>query len=119
MTPAPARGDVWLVDFDPVRGHEQGKKPRPAIIVSGAILNEGPYGMVIVVPLTRTRTGFPFHVPVRRQIGDQLVQSFVMCEQVRAVSTERLIRFLGDKADERVMALIGVRLRPLLELDGM
>lgn len=33
MTTDPARGDVWTVNLDPVRGHEQAGT-RPALVVS-------------------------------------------------------------------------------------
>lgn len=116
MTPAPAFGDFWLVDFDPVRGHEQGKKPRPAVVVSHDILNQSPYEIIMVAPLTRTDRGIPFHVPVTRYIDGAPVHSFIMCEQTRAISTERLIRFLNDRADATIMAQIAARLHALLYL---
>ena len=47
----PVRGEVWNVNLDPVRGHEQGGG-RPAVIVSVDQFNQGPSGLVIVVPIT-------------------------------------------------------------------
>lgn len=44
-----SRGDVWLVDFEPVRGSEISKK-RPAIVVNSDTLGALP--VHIVVPLT-------------------------------------------------------------------
>ena len=48
---APSRGEVWRVDLEPVRGHEQGRL-RPALVVSNDILNHGPAELVTVVPIT-------------------------------------------------------------------
>jgi PemK-like, MazF-like toxin of type II toxin-antitoxin system len=47
----PVRGEVWDVDLKPVLGHEQGRI-RPALIVSVDQFNQGPSGLVIVVPMT-------------------------------------------------------------------
>ncbi len=47
----PIRGELWDVDLDPVVGHEQGRK-RPALAVSVDPFNQGPSGLVIVVPIT-------------------------------------------------------------------
>lgn len=114
-TPKPSRGEIWLADLDPVRGHEQGMKPRPIIVVSADALNNGPLAMVIAIPLTMTPTGIPYHVSIVRTINGRTVRSFVMCEQIRSISTERLIRHL-DVAPAQTLAQIAIRLRPLLEL---
>jgi mRNA interferase MazF len=34
----PLRGEVWMIDLDPTRGHEQGGK-RPGLIVSDDVFN--------------------------------------------------------------------------------
>lgn len=39
-----ARGEVWTVSLDPVRGHEQAGT-RPALIVSVGSFNQGPAGL--------------------------------------------------------------------------
>ena len=43
----PARGEVWSVDLDPVRGHEQAGT-RPALVVSVDEFNEGPADLVVI-----------------------------------------------------------------------
>src|SRR5438128_11466126 len=50
---APIRGEVWLIDLNPVRGHEQAGR-RPALVVSDDLFNQGPAGLVIVLPITST-----------------------------------------------------------------
>jgi len=49
MAPAPKRGDVWLVNFDPTVGAEI-RKVRPAVVLSVAGVGRLP--LRIVVPLT-------------------------------------------------------------------
>ncbi|OYV95604.1 MAG: growth inhibitor PemK, partial [Planctomycetia bacterium 21-64-5] len=50
-TSQPVRGEVWTVNLDPVRGHEQAGT-RPALIVSVNRFNHGPAGLVVVLPIT-------------------------------------------------------------------
>ena len=59
----PGRGEVWLVDVNPVRGHEQSGR-RPALVVSDDLFNRGPAGLVIVMPITSTVRTIPSHVRV-------------------------------------------------------
>ena len=63
------RGDIWLVNLDPVAGHEQGRT-RPAIIVSANAFNNGPSQLVTVIPITsKAREGIPIHLHVKRGTG--------------------------------------------------
>ncbi|HEY3999133.1 MAG TPA: type II toxin-antitoxin system PemK/MazF family toxin [Candidatus Xenobia bacterium] len=56
----PLRGEIWLADMDPVRGHEQGGR-RPVLVVSVDPFNQGPAGLVIVLPMTSRARGIPSH----------------------------------------------------------
>lgn len=110
----PKHGEVWQVDFDPVRGHEQGRR-RPAVIVSADIFNEGPAQLVVVCPLTSRQRSIGSRVPVAPPDGGVRVQSFVICEQIRTISTDRIGPHLG-KLSPQTMAAIEERLRILLDL---
>lgn len=114
MDRAIARGDVWQYDPDPVRGHEQGRA-RPAVIVSADTFNSGPARLVVICPLTTRDRGIPSHVPIDPPQGGVRLRSFVMCDQVRAISTERLRSHVGT-LEGRTMRAIGQRLRILLDL---
>ena len=108
------RGDVWQVDFEPIRGHEQGRT-RPAVIVSANAFNAGPSGLVVVCPLTTRDRRIRFHVPVEPPEGGLRIRSFVLCDQVRTVSTERLTARSGALGPLS-MHRIDERLRILLDL---
>lgn len=58
----PARGEVWLADLNPTRGHEQAGR-RPVLVVSEDLFNRGPAGLAIVLPMTSTVRDVPSHVP--------------------------------------------------------
>lgn len=79
-------GAVWLCDFEPVRGREQGKD-RPALVVSSDFhlrLTAG--ALVTVLPLTSVeRAGWLHRVPVGGS-------GWVITEQVRTISSQRFRR---------------------------
>ena len=114
MAAAPARGDIWLVDLNPTRGHEQAGRC-PALIVSTNMFNYGPADLVIVLPITRTSRGIPFHVEVMPSEGGLRERSFVKCEDVRSVSAARLLERWGT-VSPHTLTQVEDRLRILLEL---
>lgn len=110
----PSRGEIWLVDLNPVRGHEQAGK-RPGLIISVDLFNHGPAGLVVLVPLTTKAKGIPFHVDIHPPEGGLEKTSFIKCEDVRSVSKERFSRRLGAVSSE-TLAEVEDRLRILLDL---
>lgn len=78
------------------------------MVVSVDPLNHGPAQLVIVVPLTMKEKGVPFHV----RTADH---GFAKCEDVRSISTERLLSRKG-RITPGEMARIQDRLRLLLGL---
>lgn len=110
----PSRGDVWLANLNPTRGHEQAST-WPCLIVSTDAFNHGPSGLVVILPITTRRRGVPFHISVGAPEGGLSEESFVKCEDIRSVSTERLVRRLGAVSDP-LLNQIEDRLRILLQL---
>lgn len=110
----PSRGEIWLVDLNPVCGHEQAGR-RPALVVSVDGFNHGPAGLVIVIPITTKDKGIPLHVGVFPPEGGLNEQSFIKCEDVRSVAKERLVKCLG-RVEEGTLEEVEDRLRILLGL---
>lgn len=63
-----ARGDVWLADLSPVRGHEQAGR-RPVLVASVDPFNQSRADLVVVIPITSTLRSIPFHVVVQPPEG--------------------------------------------------
>ena len=114
MAVEPSRGEVWRVDLEPVRGHEQGRT-RPCVVVSDDLFNHGPAGIVAIVPLTSRARGVPLHVVVDPPDGGITERSFIKCEDLRSVSVERFSKRYGALS-ETVMREIEDRLRIFLGL---
>ncbi len=111
---APRRGEVWLVDFGEPVGHEQSGL-RPAVVISADALNEGPAGVVMVVPCTTARRGLPSHIEIDSGDSGLDVVSYAKCEDLKSVSEQRLITPLGQVGPHVTFKISRV-LRFLLEL---
>lgn len=111
--PPPARGEVWLADLDPVTGREQAGT-RPVLVLSPARFNRG--SIVVAAPLTRTERRTPMHVRMEPPEGGLRAPSFVMCEQLRALSHGRLLARWGA-VEQETMRAVAARLRRLLPDD--
>jgi len=110
----PLRGEVWLADLDPVRGHEQGGR-RPVLVVSDNGLNRSRAELVIVVPLTTRLRPLVSRVIVRPpEAGLRAVRS-IICESMRVAAKERFIARWGD-VSQQTMAEVERTLRQLLGL---
>jgi len=92
--PDARRGEIWLVDFGNPVGHEQGCR-RPAVIVSADRMNTSRAGLVIVVPVTRTRRDLPSHIEIEAGGSGLRETGYAKCEDVKSVSHERLAHRIG------------------------
>ena len=115
-TSDPLQGEIWLFDPDPVRGREVGKKVRPALIVSCNPLNKGPSGLVIVVPITSKDKRIHSHIRLDSPEGGVKVPSFVICEQIRTISKERLVKRLGKVQSISVLRQVHSWLMDLIRI---
>ena len=110
----PSRGEIWLVDLNPTRGHEQ-SGVRPALIVSVDKFNHGPAGLAVVLPVTSRGKGIALHVSIDPPEAGLTMRSFVKVEDVRSVAMERLTRRLGQ-VSRATLDQVEDRLRILLDL---
>ncbi len=104
------RGEIRLVDLEPVRGAEANKR-RPAVIVSNDGANATAArlgrGVVTVVPVTsQAERVYPFQVALSANETGLTRDSKAQAEQVRSIAVERV----GDNVGV-------VSPRVMLELD--
>lgn len=94
--PTHVRGDIWLVDFGAHPENPEQAFRRPAVIVSDDQLHHPALRMVIVVPGTTTLRAIPLHVPIEPDSRNGLTATTgFQVEQVRSISTARLVERLG------------------------
>jgi len=89
------RGDIYLVDLCNAIGSEQGGV-RPAIVVQNEVGNQfAP--TTIVCPLTsKQKKNIVTHVLLTPGDCGIREESTVLCEQLRTVDKERLIKKIGE-----------------------
>lgn len=104
-----------MVDFSPTRGREQAGR-RPALVVSVDPFNLGRSGLVLVVPMTTRERRLPTHVKVAPPEGGVRATSFLMCENLRSVSVDRLVDPRWGSVSAPVLVAVEERLRLLLGL---
>jgi mRNA interferase MazF len=113
-TTAPRRGEIWLADLDPIRGREQAGR-RPVLVLSVDEFNQGPAELIIVAPVTSRIRGIPSHVRINPPQGGLSRPSAVLCEAVRSISKNRLVKEWGristsslDRVEDCLRILMGL-----------
>lgn len=84
-------------------------------MVSVDILNNGPGGLVVVVPVTTTGYGLRSHIELKPEGTGLDHTSYARCDQLRVVSVERLSSRRGMVGPDRMRA-IDQALRFVLDL---
>ncbi len=113
------RGEICLVDLEPVPGSEADKR-RPAVIVSNDRANSVAArlgrGVVTVVPITsNTSRVFPFQTLLPATVTGLRQDSKAQAEQVRSITVERMGAVLGRLPSD-VMTKLDDALRLHLQL---
>ncbi len=113
------RGEIRLVDLEPVRGSEANKQ-RPAVLVSNDGANSMAAtlgrGVVTVVPITSNVSRVhPFQVFLSATSTGLERDSKAQAEQVRSVSVERIADVVG-RLEPREMRALEAALRLHLSL---
>ena len=111
--PAPRRGDIWLVNFDPTVGTEI-QKTRPAVVVSSDAVGRLP--IKLVAPLTDWKEYFApnvWHVRIDPNPSTGLAKtSAADTLQLRGLDQQRFIRKLGrvspSTMEELVLAIAAI-----------
>ena len=103
-----SRFDIYLINLDPVIGHEI-RKTRPCVIISPDEMNQH-IGTVIVAPMTTKGRNYPTRIPLtfKRKKGQ------IVLDQIRTIDKTRLVKRLG-KLDKNVSAQILQILREMFE----
>ena len=111
------RGDIYIVNLDPVVGSEIGKA-RPALIIQNNIGNK--YSPVtIVAPISSTKEitkPLPIMAFVSKGEGGLIEDSYIDCGQIRTVDkTSRLVHQLGN-LNKDIMGQVDRSLKVSLDL---
>jgi mRNA interferase MazF len=95
------RGDIFLVNLDPVVGSEIGKT-RPALVIQNDLANRTSPTITIIPISSRVERVFPFQVLIPSGEGGLELTSKALCEQIRTVARSRLVQRIGHLPQERL-----------------
>jgi len=110
--PRVRRGCIYWVDFDPVRGSEQGKR-RPALVIQNNLGNlSSAVTTVIAITSQVPSKRYPMHVHLTL-LGRPAV---ILCEQIRTVSLERVDPEVIAELSPELLAQVEQALRHQLGL---
>ena len=102
---AAEQGSIIWVSFDPSVGHEPSKR-RPALVVSSDYFNYR-CSLTVVLPITSTDSGFPYHV----RIDQDGVRGFACVEQMKVLDLEarphQVVGRLDGRTLSEVLNLVG------------
>ena len=106
------RGEIYWADLDPVLGHEQAGR-RPILILTEAQSNTRSH-LAVALPITasRQRIGFPYAVRLRSV--ETRRPSWVLPRQIRAVSDERILTYMGMVSNNELKGVVMAVLAHLL-----
>ena len=100
------RGDVYLARLEPYEGSEQAGH-RPVVVVSRDSINEHS-SVIVVVPVTdraHKKTIYPSQMVLTAGDGGLTKESVALGEQIRAISSTRLIRYMGRLSGSGIVAI--------------
>jgi mRNA interferase MazF len=107
------RGDLYWINLDPTQGSEIRKK-RPCVIISATPINKA-RRTVVIIPLTSKTKAFP---PITIPIKCLNKTGVAVCDQIRAVDKNRLIKQIGS-IDEKELRQLEASLGQILAINQL
>ena len=92
---APKRGEIYLIDLNPVKGSEQGKT-RPCLIVQNNLGNKySPTTIILPITTKIPKKKYPTDIFIPKEVSNLNHNSVALANQIRTVDKSRLIKKLG------------------------
>lgn len=87
-----SRGDIWLVNLNPIKKNNEMGKIRPAVIYQNDELNHNDYPTTIIIPLSTALIDDAEPIRMRISKRDNLKQdSDIVITQIRAIDNDRFV----------------------------
>ncbi len=110
------RGDIILVNLDPVVGSEQGKT-RPALIIQNDVGNK--YSpLTIIAPITTKiySQQYPTNVQISKKESKLKKESTILFNQIRTIDKKRIVKKIST-LDRFVLAKVDLAIKISLGLE--
>jgi mRNA interferase MazF len=111
------RGEIYLVDLNPVRGREQAGQ-RPVLVLSADAINRLPLVVSVVVGTKgeNVHRDYPTNVRVPTSESGLPMETVFLCFQLRSLDPSRFPKSPAGRASEAVMRRIEDAVRHCLAL---
>jgi mRNA interferase MazF len=96
------RGDIWIVDLEPVRGSEQGGT-RPCLCIQNDRGNKHSPTVIVAAITSRRKKVLPTHVAIDTDCLPYV--SIVLLEQIRTVDKSRFLTYSGRVSPAQMKAV--------------
>ena len=91
-----SRGEIWLVNLNPIKKNNEMGKIRPVVIYQNNELNHSDYPTTIILPLSTSLVDDTEPIRFRIKKRDNLKKdSDIVISQIRAIDNDRFIKKLG------------------------
>ena len=112
----PRRGEIWIVELDPTRGHEM-QKTRYCLVIQSDILNKKLPTFIIAPITSKVRPEwFPIGIIIKKNESELLKESQIMLNQIKAADITRFKRKIG-KLNESIMVQVNESLAFVIGLN--
>jgi len=90
------KGDIILVNLNPVQGSETGKT-RPCIIIQNDVGNEFASTTIVAIVTSQKEISreYPTDVWISKDESVLDLDSIVQCDQIRTIDKKRIIKIIG------------------------
>ena len=98
-----SRGDIWLINLNPVKKNNEIGKIRPALVLQNDELNSGGYPTTVIMPLTTSLIDDSEPLRFRINAKEKLKQdSDILIAHIRSVDNARFIEKLTSLSDDEL-----------------
>lgn len=101
-----SRGEIWLVNLNPVKKSNEMGKVRPVVVMQNNELNHSEYPTTIVIPLSTSLVDDA--QPIRMRInkrGNLDNDLDIVVTQIRAIDNDRFLNKLTSLTDNEIILL--------------
>lgn len=101
-----SRGDIWLVNLNPIKKKNEMGKVRPVLVYQNDALNHSDYRTTIVIPLSTQLVDDSEPIRYRINKKDKLEKdSDIVMTQIRAINNARFLEKLTTLSNKQMQKI--------------
>jgi len=102
----PYRGEIWLVNLNPVKKNNEMGKIRPVLVFQNDELNRNGYPTTIIIPLSTSLIDDAKPIRVRIKRRESLEKdSDIVLTQIRAIDNSRFIKKIASLSNKEMIEI--------------